>query len=137
VVDDETVVGGVDVEVRVQRRQPEMVDPQLLGPALQLAVIVGDAHRADVVALDEEHLDDGPPIPLQPFGAGATSTVVVHAGTSLVDPASSTTQSRQAPTSDRPSRWHSVGMSMPFSLATASTVSPPAPATSIPSILSV
>src|SRR5262245_6669646 len=45
-------------------------------------------------------------------------------GASLFEPAISTRQSRHAPTSPTPSRWHNVGMRMPFSRAAARTVWP-------------
>ena len=44
--------------------------PQLLGQVLQLAVVVGDADRADVVALDEQHLDDRPAVLVEPLRVG-------------------------------------------------------------------
>src|SRR6266496_2608776 len=47
-----------------------------------------------------------------------STTAVVHAGVSLFEPATWTTHSRHEPVSERPSRWHIVGMSMPFSVAT-------------------
>jgi hypothetical protein len=43
---------------------------QLLGEVLQLAMIVGDAHSTDVVALDEHHLDDRPAVPGELLGRG-------------------------------------------------------------------
>ena len=49
---------------------PHVVDAALLGQRLQLAVAVGDAHRADVVALGEEQFDDRAPVALQPLGVG-------------------------------------------------------------------
>ena len=63
-----------------------------------------------------------------------SSTAVTQAGSSLPEAPTSTTHSRQAPTSLRPSRWHRVGMSMPFSAATSRIDWPAAPATSVPSI---
>ena len=39
-----------------------MVDPQILGEVLELAVVVRDADRADVVPLDEQHLGDRPAV---------------------------------------------------------------------------
>ena len=60
---------------------------------------------------------------LQPLGVGGTSmpsaTRVTQAGKSLGVPLTSTRHSRQAPMSVRPSRWQSVGMSIPFSRATS------------------
>ena len=66
-----------------------------------------------------------------------SATAVVQAGASLADPAISTTHSRHAPLSDKPSRWHIVGMVMPFSVATARIDCPSLPATSAPSMRSV
>jgi hypothetical protein len=45
-------------------------------------------------------------------------TSVTHAATGRFAPATSTQHSRQAATSESPSRWHSVGISMAFSRAT-------------------
>ena len=44
--------------------------PSRDGQVLQLAVAVGHADRADVVALGEEQLDDHPPVFAQPLGVG-------------------------------------------------------------------
>ena len=101
--------------------------PQLLGQVLQLAVVVGDAHRADVVALQEQHLDDRAAVLGELLGVGRDLHAFGHDGRAggheLVRcPAISTMHSRHAPMSDRPSRWHIVGMSMPFSLATSRMV---------------
>jgi hypothetical protein len=49
-------VTGVDAHLGVDDRQLEVVEFQVLGQVLQLAVVVRDADRADVVALDEQHL---------------------------------------------------------------------------------
>src|SRR5664279_973777 len=48
VVDREKGVTGVDANLGVDGRQLEMVQLQLLGEVLQLAMIVGDADSADV-----------------------------------------------------------------------------------------
>ena len=48
----------------------------------------------------------------------------MHAGVSFAEPATSTMHSRHDPVSDSPSRWHIVGMWMPFSVATARIVWP-------------
>ncbi len=62
VVDHKPLVACVDLHHRLERRQIEMSQAELLGRVLQLAVIVGDAYRADVVPLHEEHLDDRPAV---------------------------------------------------------------------------
>ncbi len=53
----------------IDDRQLEVVDPQVRGQVLQLAVAVGDADRADVVALEEQHLDDRPAVLGELLGA--------------------------------------------------------------------
>ncbi len=55
-------MAGVDADVRAHRRQVDVVDPQVLGEILQLAVVVGHTHGADVVAFHEQQLHDGPPV---------------------------------------------------------------------------
>ena len=70
VVDGEERVTGIDAHRRVDRRQLEMVDLQLFGQVLQLAVIVGHAHRADVAALQEQHLGDRAPVLDELLGGG-------------------------------------------------------------------
>ena len=62
VVDREERMDGVDADRRVDDRQLEVVDLQVLGEVLELAVVVGDADRADVVALEEQHLGDRPAV---------------------------------------------------------------------------
>ena len=44
------------------RGRSKCVRPRLLGHVLELAVVVRDADRADVVALDEQHLGDRPAV---------------------------------------------------------------------------
>jgi len=68
VVDREQPVTGVDVDLGADPRQVEMGEAQLLGRVLQLAVVVRDADRADVVALDEHHLGDGAAVLQQELG---------------------------------------------------------------------
>ena len=63
-------VAGVDRHLRVDDRQLEVVDAEVLGQVLQLAVVVGDADRADVVALEEQHLGDRPAVLDQLLGVG-------------------------------------------------------------------
>ena len=69
-VDDKALVAGVDLDQRLEGRQVEVGQPELFGQALQLAVVVRHAHRADVVALHEEHLDSGAAILLESRGVG-------------------------------------------------------------------
>ena len=82
---------------------------------------VGDADGADVVALGEEELEDHQAVLVQALAVVLTSmpsaTLVVQAGRSLSMPATSTMQSRQAPMSQRPSRWQRVGIVIPASVA--------------------
>ena len=70
VVDGEQRVAGVDPDPGVDRWQLEVGEPKGLGQVLELAVVVGHAHRADVVALHEQHLDDRAPVGGQPLGMG-------------------------------------------------------------------
>ena len=53
-VQHEPLVGGIDRQLGVQRRQLEMGEAHLPGLVLQLAMLVGDAHGTDMVALDEK-----------------------------------------------------------------------------------
>ena len=46
--------------VGLMTRQLEVGDPERLGQVLELAVAVGDADGADMVALGEQQLDDRP-----------------------------------------------------------------------------
>ena len=62
VVDGEQPVAGVDVDLRADPRQVEVGHAELVCRVLQLAVIVRDADRADVVALHEHHLGHGPAV---------------------------------------------------------------------------
>ena len=48
----------------------DVVHADRVGHVLELAVAVGDADGADVVALGEEQLDDLPPVALEPLGGG-------------------------------------------------------------------
>src|SRR5579883_677398 len=66
-----------------------------------------------------------------------SSTLVTHAGKSLLTPFTSTRQRRQAPTADRPSKRHMVGMNMPSSCAASRIVSVSRALTSRPSMTSV
>ena len=83
-------------------------DAELLRHGLQLAMAVGDAGRADVIALDQEQLDGHAAVEGEPGGGGldrhAFLMGVVQAGSRRSVPASSTTQTRQAPTALRPLR---------------------------------
>jgi hypothetical protein len=49
---------------------PNVVDAASLSQGLKLAVAVGDAHGADVVALGEKQLDDGSAVPPKPLAGG-------------------------------------------------------------------
>ena len=55
----------------LSRGRSKWVEPELLGRVLQLAVVVGHADRADVVALDEQHLDDRAAVLQAALGVGA------------------------------------------------------------------
>ena len=66
-----------------------------------------------------------------------SAIAVVQAGNRRSEPSTSTTHTRHEPVSDRPRRWHIVGIVIPFSVATARIDSPSVPATSTPSIWSV
>ena len=79
-VDHEAVVAGVDADRRVETGQLEVGEAERLGMVLQLAVVVGHAHRADVVALDEEHLDDRAAMVVEPSRAGDHVHAVGHLG---------------------------------------------------------
>ena len=125
-VDDKALMACVYLDLRLEGGQVEMGKAEVLGLALQFAVVVGHAHRADVVALHEEHLDDRAAVLDQRGESVVTfmpsSTLVTQAAKSLFDPATSTTHRRQAPMSEMPSRWQRVGMAMEFSLATSRIV---------------
>src|SRR5665648_104538 len=71
VVDREKGVTGVDADHGADERQLEVVYLQLLGQVLQIAMIVGDADSADVVALEEQHLNDRPAVPGELLGGGS------------------------------------------------------------------
>src|ERR1019366_362013 len=57
VVQYKPLVRGVDRELGVQGREVEVGEAEPLGLALKLTVLVGDAHRTDMVALHKEELD--------------------------------------------------------------------------------
>jgi hypothetical protein len=70
VVDGEQGVAGVHPHPGVDRRQLQVGNAQPGRQVLELAVVVGHAHRADVVALHEQHLDDGAAVAGKPLGVG-------------------------------------------------------------------
>ena len=57
-VDDETVVRRVDLFLGIAVGEVHVGNAQPLGQHLHLAVAVGDADRADVIALGEEQLQN-------------------------------------------------------------------------------
>ena len=69
VVHGEALVRSIHGKRGIAIGQADMGQALLLGQRLQLAVAVGDAHRADVVALGEEQLKDGAAV----LAAGARS----------------------------------------------------------------
>ena len=71
VVDGEALVRGVDRQFGIAIGQADVGQPLVLRQGLQLAVAVGHADRADVVALGEQQLEDGAAMLLQPLGVGA------------------------------------------------------------------
>ena len=88
-------------------RQLEVVDAELLGQVLQLAVVVGHADRADVVALGEQHLGDRPAVLGEPLRVGGDLHALVDArrcrpAASFVEPATSTRHRRHAPDVGQP-----------------------------------
>ena len=108
VVEHVARVRGVDREPRVVVRIADVVTPCSCGQGLQLAVAGGHADRADVVALDEQQLQRDLAVGLQLLRRswsppGPPRTGVVQAGSRRDEPATSTMQSRQAPTGVRPS----------------------------------
>ena len=83
--------------------EADVVHPER-GQLLQLAVAVGDADRADVVAFGEEQFHECPAVLLASrsvfvLTSMPSSTFVMQAGSSLPIPCTSTRQSRQAPMS--------------------------------------
>ena len=139
VVDGEQRVAGVDADPRVDRRQLEVGEPEGLrpGPGARSGCWPRTPSRCGCAprtasprscagSRPAARSGRSPPCPPRPRSrrpAGACPT-----------PPTSTTHRRQAPTSLRPSRWHRVGMSMPFSAATSRIDWPAAPATSVPSM---
>ena len=101
----------------------------VLRQVLQLAVAVGHADRADVVALGEQQLDDHPPI----LASRSESVGHLHALGDAGDagrqqPARAADLDQAEPAGadvGSPSRWQSVGMAMPCSRATSRIVSCP------------
>ena len=78
VVEDEALVGGVHRQVRMERQQVEMADAQGLGVALETAVLIGHAHGADVVTLQEEQLDYVAPVVDEALGVGSHLHPLLH-----------------------------------------------------------
>ena len=81
----------------------DVVHALAAGEGLEFAMAVGDAHRADMVALGEQQFSVIRRYlrrrSLSVLMSMPSATLVVQAGSSLAMPATSTRQSRQAPTS--------------------------------------
>ena len=106
-----------------------MVDALAARQLLQLAVAVGHAHGADVVALRQQQLQDHRAGSSTSFGVDVRTTIpsparVTQAGNSAATTASSTRHSRHAPTSDSAVEVAQRRDSTPFSRATSSSVWP-------------
>ena len=80
VVDDEAVVRTIHLHLRVAIREVHVRDLQTLRQGLQFAVAVGDADRADVVALGEEQLQNRAPIAVQALRVGRDLHALGDAG---------------------------------------------------------
>ena len=65
VIDDETLVRGIDRMPRLEVGHVDVGHADLPRQVLQFAVAVRDADRADVIALREQQLDDRPAVALQ------------------------------------------------------------------------
>ena len=57
--DRETLVTRVDIHLLVNARKIEMVHTVHVGLVLQLAMVVRNAHRANMSAFQKQHLNDG------------------------------------------------------------------------------
>ena len=117
VVDAEPRVADVDLASRVQVVVADVVDAECDRQVLELAVAVGHADRADVIPLGEaaarrSSADIRGVAACRSGSIMSSSTRVTQAGRRR-PPAISTRQSRQAPTSEVPSRWQSVGIANP------------------------
>jgi hypothetical protein len=105
-------VGGVHRPARKALREARLQHAAVVGDRLQLAGPGGLAAGADMVALDEQHLQHGDAqradvlglaLHLMPAAAGA-----VQADTSR--PSARTTQTRQLPWGAKPGLWHRCGI---------------------------
>ena len=107
VVDAEALVAGVHGQLRVQVVEADVIDALRRRQRLQLAVAVRHAHRADVVALREEQLEDHPrgTRPASELAVRTTmpsATRVTQAGKSLATrPARPGTAGRRRPRTGR------------------------------------
>ena len=75
----EALVRCIHLEQRVAIGQPHMGHPQLLAHRLQLAVAVGHAYRADMIALGKQQFDDGLTVLVEPFGVCRDLHALLHA----------------------------------------------------------
>src|SRR6185437_2293813 len=80
VVGGEAFVRGVHRKRRIAIGQPHVREPLVLRQRLQLAVAVGYAHGADVVALGEQQFEDHPAVLLQALGIGGHLHALVNGG---------------------------------------------------------
>ena len=69
VVDGEALVRGIHGQRGIAIGQADVGQALLLRQRLQFAVAVGDADRADVIALGEEQLENHAAMLLQPLGS--------------------------------------------------------------------
>jgi hypothetical protein len=79
-VDGEALIRGVHLEIGIAVRQAYVRQALLLGQRLQFAMAVGDADRADVVALGEEQLENRVPVLSQALGVGAYLHALLYGG---------------------------------------------------------
>ena len=79
-IEGEPLVRGVDIQFGVAIGQPDVGQALLLAERLQLAVAVGDADRADTVALGELKFEDRAAMLLQALGVGRDFHSFLHRG---------------------------------------------------------
>ncbi len=80
VVGGEALVRGIHGQRGVAIGQADMGQALLLRKGLQFAVAVGDADRADVVALGEEQFENGAAMLFEPLGVGGDLHALVDGG---------------------------------------------------------
>src|SRR4030095_5201052 len=79
VIHNKTLVRTIHFRLGIAVRVVYVRDLQTLRKALQFAVPVGNAHRADVVALREQQFQNVPTVAIQPLGSGDHFHALFHA----------------------------------------------------------